>query len=341
MSLAWKFAAAVLAAAGGLFTYIGPAPPAEALAFAEVAGRLHDARTLAVRQTLELPGAREPLKFRLLFKEPGLFRAEQLPGGAVMVMDQRANKTLVLDPAAKSAVLVTGKPPEDRAAPAGGVALVENLRKLADKKGEAAGKKRVGDVEAQGFRVRSPDVDLTVWADPKTKRPVLVESTARVQGKEFRSTLSDFELDPRLDDSLFKLDAPEGYKLAKRESGPEDPAEDVARLLRLYAERSGGTFPDRLDDWAAYDKQFAKAKTKWQGPADPDLVQAVQVIVRVQLFLLRAKGDYGYRPSGVKLGDKEKVLFWYRPEGAAKYRAVYGDLRVADVTADQLPEKPK
>ena len=42
-----------------------------------------------------------------------------------------------------------------------------------------------------------------------------------------------------------------------------------------------------------------------------------------------------------RFGDREKIVFWYRPDKADKYRAVYGDLYMADVTADKLPEKPK
>jgi hypothetical protein len=53
------------------------------------------------------------------------------------------------------------------------------------------------------------------------------------------------------------------------------------------------------------------------------------------------KGGFGYRSEGVMLGDADKIIFWYRPEGATKYRALYGDLHVSDVTADRLPEKPK
>ena len=43
----------------------------------------------------------------------------------------------------------------------------------------------------------------------------------------------------------------------------------------------------------------------------------------------------------MKLGDADRIIFWYRPEGSEKYRVVYGDLHVGDVAADQLPEKPK
>jgi hypothetical protein len=53
------------------------------------------------------------------------------------------------------------------------------------------------------------------------------------------------------------------------------------------------------------------------------------------------KNSYGYKAEGVKFGDADKVLFWYRKKGAEKYRAIFGDLHADDVTADRLPEKPK
>jgi hypothetical protein len=58
--------------------------------------------------------------------------------------------------------------------------------------------------------------------------------------------------------------------------------------------------------------------------------------VRVERFL-RSKKDHGYRPDGVKLGDRSKIIFWYRPEKADTYRAVFGDLHVADVPPDHPP----
>ncbi len=47
--------------------------------------------------------------------------------------------------------------------------------------------------------------------------------------------------------------------------------------------------------------------------------------------------------DAMKLGDADKILFWYKLKGKETYRAVFGDLHVADVTADQLPavEKPQ
>ena len=72
--------------------------------------------------------------------------------------------------------------------------------------------------------------------------------------------------------------------------------------------------------------------------ANPEAVRLIQNTARVQILLIKCKGDYGYRPEGVKLGDADKILFWFRRPGSTLYRAIYGDLHAADVTADQLPQ---
>jgi hypothetical protein len=172
---------------------------------------------------------------------------------------------------------------------------------------------------------------------------VLIEVDFKVGSREGRTTLSDFEIDPRIDDALFRLEPPPGYTLrtAEADSPEGGPEAALVRLLRAYAERSGGTFPPRLDDWEAYDKQFPKEAFK--GVTDPNLHRFSQAVAGVQLFLLdrKAEGGYGYRADDVRLGDINKVLLWYRPKGSATYRAIFGDLHASDVPADQLPEPPK
>jgi outer membrane lipoprotein-sorting protein len=314
-----------------------------ALAFAEVAQNLRDAHSLAYRMTVRSPRMKEPETMQFRFKEPGLFRSDGA-GGQVAVMDLRQGKTLILDAATRSALLLERKKSDGNLRPEeeGGVRWLERLRRLAETEGEPAGTKRVGDRDAQGFRVKDSGdgfQDMTVWADPTTRRPVLIEATVRVGDEEAHVTFSDFELDPVLDDSLFRLEPPEGYVLQRVETETLSPEEAVARLLRLYAENSGGAFPARLDDWAAYTKAFPKKEPG--KPLAAEDVRAVQTLARVMKFVNDRNGDYGYDPKGAKLGDAERIVFWYRPPGAATYRVVYGDLRVDDVTADRLPAPPK
>ena len=97
-------------------------------------------------------------------------------------------------------------------------------------------------------------------------------------------------------------------------------------------------FP-RTRDFSDFDKVFPKKKVG-ELP-DAETLRAVQSLTRVLMATKNLKGGFGYKSDGVKLGDADKILFWYRPEGATQFRALYGDLHAADVTEDKLPEKPK
>jgi hypothetical protein len=202
------------------------------------------------------------------------------------------------------------------------------------------------DIRARGFLVKNLGMEMTIWVDPATRLPVRMESADRFQGKEVRATVFDFQIDPAIDDALFRVDPPPGYALRKAASdalgmgektflNPEKAAEI---LLRSFAEKTGGAFPKRLDDFAEFDERFPKKKGEI---ANPGTLKIAHSVTRFMMATQPLKGGFGYRSEGVKLGDAEKILFWYRPEGAAKYRVLYGDLHVADVTEEKLPEKPK
>ena len=50
------------------------------------------------------------------------------------------------------------------------------------------------------------------------------------------------------------------------------------------------------------------------------------------------KMDSHYAGAGVKLGDADKAIFWYRQKDAKTYRVIYGDLSVKDVAPEDLPK---
>jgi hypothetical protein len=329
-----RIAAAALLAAG-LFYALEPPLLQPALAFGEVAQKLRDARTLTYDMTLEIPGAKEPVLLHLHYKDPGFFRAEAA-SGQVFVTHMKVGISLVLDPKTKTAVLMTGTDCDPPAASA--AQMVGRLRRLIENGGVPVGQKQIGTVQAQGFRAEERGQQLIVWADPKTKQILLVENTVRVGDLEGHVTLTHFEIDPVLDDSLFRLEPPKEYTLLKLNQEPLSPEEAVVRLLRLYAENAGGSFPARLDDWAGYDRVFQNKRFK--SPTDVEYLQLTWVLGRIAGFVQEWKDRYGYQASGVKLGDAGKIIFWYSPKGAASYRVVYGDLRIGDVPPDRIPWKP-
>jgi hypothetical protein len=343
-----RTAAAVLITASSLFTLNILLRSGSTLAFAQVAQRFREAHTLAyqwsvdtakIKGNLPLPGDRIPATVtqQIYLKEPGRVRTEG-PAGQISIVhwDRGQSKILGLDPIAKTAVLWTGKSTKQRPGQADPMKMVEELRQLAEKDVHPAGKQRIGDVEAQGFRVRMGQEEWLVWADPKTRLPVLVEFTLP---DGTRCTLSEFRFNPELDDDLFSLKVPMGYKLVPFEVEDLTGEENLIRMLRFYAETSGGKFPKRVDDALGLMLHLIRTGQGKKEPSPADM-RVSTYIVRSGMFISTLKGGFGYRPDGAKLGDAAKVLFWYRPPEAAKWRTLYADLHWAELTTDQLPEKP-
>ncbi len=334
-----KIAAALLVLSGGAFLASGLVHLGSPLAFAEVAEKLRQAHTLAYKLTVQGPEMKKPMSMQVYAKEPGMIRMEA-ESGPVSIGRMPPGKTLTLDPHTKTALLVeVKKTPARRPGQVDAVQFAEQLRQLVNKEGRPAGKQKIGNVETIGFRVQDGGQEWLVWADPKTKLPVRVEAKWPAG---IEAALTDFRLDLPLEDALFSLQPPAGYKLQKMELDSLDPEDAVLWVLRHYAETSGGKFPAKLNDPAALGKYFGLQLGKQPGQkTEKQKVEPVINVTEVFVFLSMLKGNYGYKPEGVKLGDADKILFWYRPAGAAKWRAIYGDLHVADVDPQQLPEKPK
>jgi outer membrane lipoprotein-sorting protein len=372
--MAIPIAAALLLALGGLVYFESLTSVGPPVAWADVAAKLRDARTLTYSTSTKIQGSAATMTARHWMKAPGRMRVES-SNGFIAIMDGDPGAQLFLDaptktayfskpprkatdPGAANSATPTDQKPKDRVTGkvVPGVQVVDrmrekdgkiefsgfdNLRNLADIKGEPIGKKQIGEVEAQGFRIQENGLSYTAWIDPKTRQPLVIEHTLRTGDKELTMTMSDFVFDAPLDDALFSLKPPAGYKVTEGQLEIATSEESFVQLLRLYAEKSGGKFPPKLDDWADYDKQLQTEQYKRPGAVtDPQFLQLVQTATRGLMFVLQYKDKYVYRPEGIKLGDADKMLLWYRPEGSDEYRVIYGDLHVGTLTADQVPEKP-
>lgn len=311
------FGALTLHFAFGVFNVFSPS-----VAFADVADKLKDARTIQYTSTTTLPNGKT-IAIRTLAAEPDMMRTE-MPDGTVTI--NRGGVALTLNPTKKTASRTTfnGRP----ARPAGASGMVESIRSIGQRGGEPLGEKEIDGVTVVGFRTAGAPGPWTIWADKKTAAPVRVELTMHVNGGEAPMVLDKFVLDAPLDESLFSLEPPEGYTLKEQTlTLPKfgDLAEDVADLLRAYSDLNDGAFPAHLTDWAAVNKG---------GKQDPQIAMKVGGISG-RLFGLR--DGYGYAGKVVRRGERDKMVFWYKNQ-AGTYRAVFGDLRVADVASDKLPK---
>jgi hypothetical protein len=170
-----------------------------------------------------------------------------------------------------------------------------------------------------------------------------------------KMVMSDFQFDVPLDESLFSLTPPEGYKLLPEMNMDYTNAgeKDVIEVLRRYKDMENGAFPDSLTDQSVIIKitlePMRQIEKNIKTEADkktmaPDMMKTVQeagsICGRMSVFLGQNMG-WKYAGKGVKLGDAQTAVFWYVPKDSKQGRVIYGDLSVRDVPVDQLPPDPQ
>jgi hypothetical protein len=118
--------------------------------------------------------------------------------------------------------------------------------------------------------------------------------------------------------------------------------EDLVESLRIWAEIIlDGAFPDAIGT-DHFLKQAAPLGSKMASLRLPvsEGEQLFHKFQRGMIFLQKFEFGvkWGYAGKGVKLGDADKIILWYQPQGSNTYRAIYGDLHVEDSSPEDLPK---
>jgi len=190
---------------------------------------------------------------------------------------------------------------------------------------------------AVGFKGVNKTGTIIIWADPDTALPIKIE----LQRGHFPAIFKNFQFDPQIEQ--ISMEIPAGYTQDKQEQTLSDASEqDLVGSLRTWAKfLADGVFPDKVGT-DTYMKQIGLLGQKIPTMDIPDS-QKEQVgfqFAKGMIFLqtFETTRNWAYTGKGVKLGDAEKVILWYQPEGSTTYRAIYGDLRAADIAKEDLPK---
>ncbi|MHC4310277.1 MAG: hypothetical protein ACYSSN_10055 [Planctomycetota bacterium] len=260
----------------------------------------------------------------------------------IVIVDYDTSQMLQLIPSQKTAVLIELKDIPETEKPENVLETMRNiiteLQNDPDVSVEPLGEKEIDGQIATGFRATGPDGELTVWANPETGLPIRFEQ----KWNQMQFVCTDFQFDIEMDESLFKMEIPEGYSALEMGelSITGSTEQDMIEGLRIYAEIIlDDAFPNEfigqeyLDDVKKNLEKFAQMSKKQK----LDLALKLQ---RGYLFiqLLKAENDWHYVGKGVKLGDAESEVCWYRPDSSETYRVIYGDLSVKDVASENLPK---
>jgi hypothetical protein len=372
------FAAAVAAAVliiwgvGQLTGMFDGATPA----FADVAEQIERARSVSYRQSFENKSGME-FTTRVIAMEPGLMRTE-MPMGDIILRDFNSGKTLHLYPCSQRAIEQQRVGAPERKKPYNYLDWLESLHKegasfvrteeLEDRKVNVFVNERdefttttvwadadtdlpvrieYVAVPAPGKNITVPSIGLAesdFGGSPgysetiSQSGPGIVETTTIIK--------DEFKWNVAFERALFAFKLPEGYALDKQEldMSPDDDAR-LVEALSMWTEMTGGTFPDTIEDICEEEKVKPLLIAKYDKDGNPkaefrQAMTAANILVGGLYFVQEqvVEGTWYYAGRGVRLGEANKAICWWKPEDSEKYRVIYGDLRMADVDAGDLPE---
>ncbi len=190
------------------------------------------------------------------------------------------------------------------------------------------------------FVAESENETITIWADPQTALPVRVKQKT----PNMQITCDNMQFDVALDESRFSMEVPDDYVI--QQAGGIDfkksSESDFIETLRIWAEIiEDGHFPDsiNLEDVVKVGPKFDLGLKR----ANLTKQQETEIAMRwgqglVFIRFFKGQGQWHYAGKGVKLGDGDTPIFWYQPKESQTWRVIYGDLRVEDVSLENLPK---
>jgi hypothetical protein len=217
--------------------------------------------------------------------------------------------------------------------------VIAGLQEHPQFKVEKLGERDIAGQRLIGFRAKHPKAEITIWADPETALPVRIEQN---EG-QMNVICKNIQFDLAMEESLFSMDVPEGYKLQQTEIDLQGSTEqDFIEGLRVRAEVLGaGQLPDSVavEDYIKEAPAIGK-KLGELGLSEKEQADLGMKLGRHLLFIrfFKGEGEWHYAGKGVKLGDAERAIFWYQPKDSPTYRVIYGDLSVKDVAPNDLPK---
>lgn len=310
------------------------------------------------------------------YQHPGKFRTtyfdEDGKPNSVEITDTMANRTLVLNLVEREAVLKVAEGRTDARGPfawvgdqlrgkIGGTVSIRGTYKFDNIECTDVLWKKTISGEAQVFHFyfdlankKLTGINMTNPGEKTDLESTVGEIQNPVEVKWKSKTpigvrTMDINLNSQLDKSLFSLDPPSGYKL-ENVAPPTVTEDEILEYLAAAADFNNGVFPDSIEQ--AFDsKKFNEASEKNRADrssAENRLIDIRDKIMMREIYrspVLKFLEDHAvanssqYLGAEVKVGESNKLIFWYKSKSKSKYRGFYGDLKFKDLTEADLPIK--
>jgi len=346
------------------------------IAWADVAQRLEDIKTVAYRITADIkgmPGTPEDYTTRMeqevkVSYEQGAVRIDsslQTPRGirkthTYLLFEDRVMFTVM--PTQKKYLEVTISPEQmDEMAEEKGDP-VTILKAMLEQNYTELGRKTINGVAAWGIEVSDPNLGakmgafissgmfdktlVQLWVDEANELPIKMTAIgSSEQGQTSMELYMDqFQWDVDINPALLEPEIPEGYeRLAQVQWEKGREGEEIVEVLQLFVEFVEGKYPASLNTMTVAQAIAPALKEKFPpelGPPGKDLIARLMKVDRVGMMyttLEKDGKDPAYYGDTVSMASPEAVLFRWKIDDNT-YRVVFGDLRKRDVTPDELAE---
>jgi outer membrane lipoprotein-sorting protein len=333
-----KFAAvaAVLAIAGIVSVQLVTGTKA----YAQIVEGIKKARTVVFTQiTQNNQGGSETIKTDIAYKEPGLIRTTTVDG-YIAIADFTSGKMISIVPQGGYAFGDLNS--SNKSGQAGTLDSIEAMKNLPEKADEALGAREIDGIDCDGYKVTQGDLTTTVWIDAKTDDLVQVEQKyASTPG--MNKIIKNIKFDVELNDSLFSLTPPAGFKQFGTKLKSDSSSETEETFISWLRWWAGATVDETFPPMVA-GSELAKVVMDMgqQGKLKGDLWKNAdtQQMFNAMLFVskLPADSNWRYAGNGVKINTTDTPIFWYKPAGNENYRVIYADLSIKELPPDQLPK---
>jgi outer membrane lipoprotein-sorting protein len=356
-----KYVAACVAAA----VLLGVIVTDKNIVFADVKAKVMEIQSLRYTAEIEITGLPKRVLKGMILSD-GRMRQESIGESGeselVQIMDISGGRIVTLMPGSKRAMVIELEDVQDvdKYAQNCEFMKIKSIIEKADEgTAESLGEKELGPVAVVGYKVAADKQELTVWADKETLEPVQIELVSKSLNKEMRMTMTNFAANIELDEELFSTKIPEGYTVTTINTNAAIPKEEeFVRMLKMWIDVTGGVFPSSVspEEMKTVIKKEFEEPFEWQLKKNQEYQQkmkgsnseeklghafaAIMPVARGFMFVqqLPEESEWKYGGRGVMYGEKNVAIFRYKPADSETYRVVFGDLRVEEFGADELPE---
>jgi outer membrane lipoprotein-sorting protein len=286
---------------------------------------------------------------------------------SVTIEDTMAKEILRLDMQKRTAMLT-----KESSGQFSGGHPFDNIIDILEKESvQYVGKKNMDGVETNVFRNHRKyshgfEQSTEIWLDTKSKQIV---RTCTTRGNTFFDPQTDADrdkpaepqvsegtiagviekninFDAQLSPTLFSLTPPEDFVIVEAPQKIKVTEEKMIQWLQLSAEANGGEFLEleRGFNMAWHNTiggksegEHTESEKKYLEAYRTNMLEGNFIPVQDFVNAFVEAGSFRYLGKGVRLGDKEKIVCFYKLRDTGIYRAVYGDLRVAEIKTDDLP----